>query len=84
MPKPKVGGYNWRQEINRAIRANRAARQALESLLVQHPPPRTLGLALTKASLALGENLDALQELIQIAQKTPPAGTSGDGKNLDE
>ena len=63
MTKKKVGGYAWRQEIVRARNANRAARNSLRRIAEETPGPRTLAMLLLKAANALGENLDALQEL---------------------
>jgi hypothetical protein len=79
MPKPIIGGYIFRQEINRAQRANRAARVAIQQILDNAGNSRALSIALTKATLALAENLEAIQELERIVtRETPLAATSGD------
>lgn len=67
MPKKKIGGYAWRQEIIRAVNANKAARKALGQIIEEKPGPQTLAMLIAKASAALGENLDAIREIEQIA-----------------
>ena len=74
MTKKKMGGYAWRQEIVRARNANRAARSALRRIAEETPGPRTLAMLLLKAANALGENLDALQELETIGTEARKNG----------
>ncbi len=61
----KVGGYIFRQELARAIRANRSARLALGRIL-EEPGPRLTALYLAQAARELAENFDALMEMRQI------------------
>ena len=65
----KIGGYIWRQELARAQQSNKLAREALRRIIDERPGPQLLALLLSKAALALGENLEALQELERIAGK---------------
>lgn len=62
----KIGGYIWRQEVARAQMANKRARAALRRIVDERPGPQLTALLLSKAALALAENLDALQELERI------------------
>jgi len=80
--KRKVGGYIFRQELNRARRANAAAREALRQIVDDRPGSQVLALLLTRAAIALGENLDALQEVERIAregEKAVPDLAGGSG-----
>ena len=72
---PKIGGYIFRQAINRATRANTAARQAVKQILEANDPG-VRAIILTKLTLALGENQDAIQEIAQIARNQPPPTTT--------
>lgn len=64
-----VGGYTFRQEVTRAVNANRLARTMLRRIVDDAPGPQTMAVLLAKAANALGENLDALQEIERIAQQ---------------
>ena len=70
MTKRKLNGYAFRQEVTRARNANRAARQALRRIIEETPSPSLLALLVAKISAALGDNLDAIQEIESIAQET--------------
>ena len=65
----KVGGYVFRQELARAINANREARRAIGRLLDGEVTPRLLALYVAKAARALAENLDALREIEEITRQ---------------
>ena len=63
---PKIGGYIWKQELNRAMRSNQAAQEALRRITDDQPgPQQATRLQLTLAQ-ALANNLGALLELQQI------------------
>lgn len=68
MSKRRTGGYVFRQEVVRAVNANRAARDALRRLLDEKPGPQAMAMLIARAAQALGENLDALRELEQIGR----------------
>lgn len=68
MTKRKPGGYAYRQEINRAMRANAAARRSLSRLIEEQPGPQMTALLVARAANALGENLAALRELERIVE----------------
>lgn len=70
MTKRKAGGYAWRQELQRAANANKAARQALRRMLEDDPSRQALALLIARAANALAENLEALRELERIADET--------------
>lgn len=85
--KRRVGGYIFRQELNRARRANARAREALRQIVDDRPGPQVLALLLSRAALALGENLDALQEMERIVQgqekeKAVPDLAGGPGTSI--
>ena len=63
MTKKKVSGYAMRNEVTRAINANRHAQMSLRRILNESPGPQTQTMLLAKAASALGENLDALVEI---------------------
>ncbi len=69
MPRAKVGGYIYRQELVRAMNANEAARRALRRMVDDQPSPQVLMLLIAKAANALGENLAALRELDVIGRR---------------
>lgn len=68
MSKRRAGGYVFRQEVVRAMNANRAAREALRRLIDEKPGPQTMAMLIAKAAQALGENLDALHEIEAIGR----------------
>jgi len=82
--KRKVGGYIFWQELNRARRANAAAREALRQIVNDRPGPQVLALLLGRAAIALGENLDALQEMERIVrgEKAVPDLAGGSGTSI--
>jgi hypothetical protein len=57
-----------RAEIQNAVNANRAARLALKAILDLPgvPGPNTLNAAASRISMALSDNLDAIQEIERI------------------
>lgn len=69
MTKRRVGGYIYRAEVQRALIANRAAREALRRMVEEQPSPRMLAILIARAVIALGENLAALREIEQIKEK---------------
>lgn len=79
-PRRKVDGYIWRQELNRAIRANEEARKALARLLRDSDAgsPVTRATLYALISQALGDNLQALMELIRIDTATAENGGAQD------
>lgn len=65
----KVAGYIDRQELNRAIRANKAARRLLRQLLEQAEARRGSGWlypVLAQLAQELAEALEALTEMERI------------------
>lgn len=68
MTERKVSGYIWRQELARAIRANRQAREALKQVLEDEPHGVALMWLLAQVAQRLGEERDALAELQQIGR----------------
>jgi hypothetical protein len=72
MTKRKAGGYAWRQELTRAVNANKAAREALRRIVDERPGPQTLALLIAKAATALAENLEALREIEQVGVNQSP------------
>ena len=72
MTKRKVGGYIYRQELARAIMANRAARRALAQIIDEVPGgigQARLLLLLALVGNHLSNNLDALMQLQEIIQR---------------
>lgn len=49
------------------MNANRAARLALQRIIDETPGPQAMAMLIAKAASSLGENLDALRELQEIA-----------------
>lgn len=68
MVRRQTTGYVMRQEVNRAINANRLARMALQRILDEQPGPAAQAMLIAKTAAALGENLEALREIEQIVQ----------------
>lgn len=68
MVRRQATGYVMRQEVNRAINANRLARMALQRILDEQPGPAAQAMLIAKTAAALGENLEALREIEQIVQ----------------
>ena len=66
MTKRKAGGYVFRQELTRAMNANKAARAALRRMVDEQPGPQTMALLIARAANALGDNLEALREIERI------------------
>lgn len=62
----KLDGSAMRQEVRKAVAANRKAREALRRILENECGPRLTALYLANAATQLGENLDALQEIERI------------------
>ncbi len=55
-----------RQEITRAMNANRTAREALRRVIDERPGPQALAMLIAKAASALAESLEALREIERI------------------
>jgi hypothetical protein len=68
MSKKQPGGYAFRQEVVRAVNANRTARDALRRLLEERPGPQATAMLIAKVAQALSEILDALREIEQIGR----------------
>ncbi len=66
MTKRTINGYAMRQEITRALNANKAARLSLQRIIEDQPGPQNLAIQLAKAAQALSENLEAIREIEQI------------------
>jgi hypothetical protein len=73
MVKKKLSGYAVRQELTRARNANHAARVALDRIL-ETPTlgQSTIYMLLSKAALALGTILEAVDEIERIARDADP------------
>jgi len=65
---PKPGGYNYRQQLNRARQANTRARDYVRRLLEERPGPQLAALYLAGLAVALGDNDNAILELEQIGK----------------
>jgi len=65
----KVGGYVDRQELNRAMRANKAARRVVSRILNERPGPARLSLLLAELAQHLAIELEALMEMERIRGK---------------
>ena len=65
MTQPKAGGYLYRQELTQAQIANREIRENLRQL-ADSPSPQRAAVLIAKASIAAGNNLDALNTLNAI------------------
>ena len=63
----KVGGYIWNEEVNNAIRANEAARRAVGQILDEDPGSARRALLLALIARYLGDNLESLRKLQEIA-----------------
>jgi predicted Zn-dependent protease len=57
-----------RQEVVRAENANKAAREYLRRLFDDRPGVEASAILVTRASLALSENLEALREIDRICR----------------
>lgn len=66
-PQPRPGGYIWKGEITRALQANQRARRDIAriSQLIGSNPD--LNKFLTRLTLAIAEEQDALNKLKEIA-----------------
>ena len=73
MPKAKVGGYQYNQEIAQARIANKAIRDVLR-LLDERPGPETFRRLLLKAALASNEIMEAIDELDKIGRNCKNGG----------
>ena len=69
MTKKRVGGYAFRQEIARARLANSRARAAVRRMVEEQPGPQLTALLAAKMANALGEILDALDEIERICRE---------------
>ncbi len=73
MAKKKLGGYAVRQELTRARNANHAARAALDRILETPTISQsTIYMLLSKAALALGTILEAVDAIERIARDADP------------
>jgi hypothetical protein len=68
----KVGGYIFQQELTRAKNSNRLARTMLRRIVDENPGAASMAMMIAKTANALGENLEALQEIEQISQSARP------------
>ena len=64
----KLGGYAWRQAINRAQRANSRAVQAMAAML-RDPGPRAMALHLAQVAQSLAVVMESLSELERIGRE---------------
>jgi hypothetical protein len=65
-----LNGYSWRNELQRAVNANKSARTSLRRIVDDQPMSmQQLMLLTAKAANSLGENLDALMELGKIGEQ---------------
>ena len=70
MPTPlKVGGYVDRQELNRAMQANSAARRVLGRILEERPGTSQLVLLLAEIGQHLANEYEALVEMERIRRR---------------
>lgn len=69
MPKAKVSGYHWRQDIARVRNANRAIRRAVKRILEDRPGPMETAALLTRIALATGESDEAIRDMEKITEK---------------
>lgn len=69
MPKAKVSGYHWRQDITRVRNANRAIRRAVKRILEDRPGPMETAALLTRIALATGESDEAIRDMEKITEK---------------
>jgi hypothetical protein len=72
MSKRELDGYAMKQEVVRAINANKLARVALKRIMDGNLGARETAIQIAKIASALGENLEALQEIITIIDTKPP------------
>lgn len=73
MPKPKIGGYHWRQNLQRAVNSNKAARAALRRMIDEEMISRqVLAILVARAANSLAENLEALRDLEVIVKNERP------------
>lgn len=77
MTPRKPNGYIWAQEINRALRANQAARAAIKRILNEEPGLVTRNFLLAQVATALAENAEALFQLSSITSIKAAAPTEG-------
>jgi predicted Zn-dependent protease len=66
--------------VQRAINANKAAREALRRIIDDDPGPQMLALLIARAANALGTNLEALQIIGRIGELARKRGQ----QDLDE
>lgn len=72
MTERKIGGYLYREQINRAENATRATRVALHQLIDTEPGPQRTAALVAKAAVAQMEILEALAELKAITGQRYP------------
>jgi len=65
----EVGGYIWRQEVNRALQANKLARKKLTRILEDGLGRQRTVFLLAEISQQLGVELEALVELEKIGEE---------------
>lgn len=63
----KIGGYIWKDELHKALRANEAARRAVGQILDGEPGSARRALLLALIAQHLGDNLESLRKLQEIA-----------------
>ncbi|MCD6289998.1 MAG: hypothetical protein J7M34_05790 [Anaerolineae bacterium] len=73
MTRPIPGGYLDRQMLNRAMRANTAARRIIGRILQDRPGPERLALMMAQLAHHLADQADALNEMGRIRDAAPAA-----------
>ncbi|HEY66240.1 MAG TPA: hypothetical protein G4O02_16940 [Caldilineae bacterium] len=73
MTRPIPGGYLDRQLLNRAMRANTAARGIIGRILQEQPGPERLALMLAQLAHHLADQAEALNEMDRIRREAPMA-----------
>jgi len=68
----KLLGYIMRQQVERAISANKVARKRLREILENNTGPQLRALHLAQVGNELGANLDALREMQLIVNGNLP------------
>jgi hypothetical protein len=64
----KIGGYTFRAAVASAKQANQQARAAIERVITEDIGTAAKAVLLARAALALGEQLDVLQEIEEIGR----------------
>ncbi|HML40382.1 MAG TPA: hypothetical protein PKD23_06850 [Bellilinea sp.] len=72
MTESIAGGYNYRQALNQARRANGEIRESLRAVLIENPTPQRMAMLLARATSAAADNLAALNDLNDIVAPRRP------------